>query len=242
MRTSLDFFSIRRWPIAITLLLLGIGVAVFVATSILAKVQSNYTTDISKYQESLPSYGVHRASLAAPFVVIATAIIIATDTTTTTATATYPASLSSQGMPITTTCRTLAPSVINLSTSDSIVPGQTMPQLGAYITRISSHSTPPQIRIPRDLADITAPPLSRVSDQITAYTLPTDVSHVSGLVGKWHVTTYWSCVTGAVQTHCGWHEPVLPGGNDISAAGSGKAALGALGVVAAAIVVGALLL
>jgi hypothetical protein len=35
---------------------------------------------------------------------------------------------------------------------------------------------------------------------------------------KYHMTTYWSCVTIATQVHCGWHEPVLPGGNEIAGA------------------------
>jgi hypothetical protein len=37
------------------------------------------------------------------------------------------------------------------------------------------------------------------------------------------VETFWSCVTFAVTTHCGWHEPVRPGpdanGNNLPAGG-----------------------
>jgi len=34
---------------------------------------------------------------------------------------------------------------------------------------------------------------------------------------KWHLTTYWSCVTfGPNQVDCGLHEPVLPGGTEIA--------------------------
>lgn len=55
------------------------------------------------------------------------------------------------------------------------------------------------------------------------------------------MTTFWSCnVWYGTSTHCGWHEPVLPGGTQVAAAPS----LGArrAGVVAgAALVVGALL-
>ena len=39
---------------------------------------------------------------------------------------------------------------------------------------------------------------------------------------KYHMTTYWSCVTIATQVHCGWHEPVLPGGDEIAAASGTK--------------------
>ncbi|KAH7399908.1 hypothetical protein BKA64DRAFT_468955 [Cadophora sp. MPI-SDFR-AT-0126] len=36
---------------------------------------------------------------------------------------------------------------------------------------------------------------------------------------KWHITTYWSCVTfGQDRVFCGWHEPVRPGGDEIAAA------------------------
>jgi hypothetical protein len=33
------------------------------------------------------------------------------------------------------------------------------------------------------------------------------------------MTTYWSCVTIATDVHCGWHEPVLAGGDEIARAG-----------------------
>ncbi|RFU26240.1 hypothetical protein B7463_g10098, partial [Scytalidium lignicola] len=32
---------------------------------------------------------------------------------------------------------------------------------------------------------------------------------------KYHQTTYFSCVTLGGQTHCGTHEPILPGGTEI---------------------------
>ncbi|KAJ5054106.1 uncharacterized protein L3040_000389 [Drepanopeziza brunnea f. sp. 'multigermtubi'] len=36
---------------------------------------------------------------------------------------------------------------------------------------------------------------------------------------KWHLTTYWSCATFAAgRVFCGWHEPVLPGGDEIAGA------------------------
>lgn len=42
------------------------------------------------------------------------------------------------------------------------------------------------------------------------------------LQGKYHQTTYWSCVTIATQVHCGWHEPILSGGDEIPAAAPGS--------------------
>ena len=35
---------------------------------------------------------------------------------------------------------------------------------------------------------------------------------------KYHQTTYWSCVTIQTDVHCGWHEPILAGGDEIAAA------------------------
>ncbi|PVH89228.1 hypothetical protein DL98DRAFT_647784 [Cadophora sp. DSE1049] len=54
---------------------------------------------------------------------------------------------------------------------------------------------------------------------------------------KWHITTYWSCVTfGQDRVFCGWHEPVRPGGDEIAAAN------GRLDTRAAALAAGALVL
>ena len=62
---------------------------------------------------------------------------------------------------------------------------------------------------------------------------------------KWHLTTYWSCVTDydvTTATHCGWHEPVLPGGDEISGApGQGCEAGGRIMVILVAAVAVALL-
>lgn len=52
---------------------------------------------------------------------------------------------------------------------------------------------------------------------------------------KYHQTTYWSCVTIATQVHCGWHEPILPGGNEIPAAAPGRGS-GRLGKVVGLVV------
>jgi hypothetical protein len=56
----------------------------------------------------------------------------------------------------------------------------------------------------------------------TGFILTPDLTAVSpGEAQKWHLTTYWSCVTYydvTTTTHCGWHEPVLPGGDEISGA------------------------
>ncbi|KAI1808806.1 hypothetical protein F4811DRAFT_1310 [Daldinia bambusicola] len=49
---------------------------------------------------------------------------------------------------------------------------------------------------------------------------------------KFVQTTYWSCVTFPLETHCGWHEPILDAGAaGMRYEGSGKVALRA-GVVA----------
>ncbi|KAI8965224.1 hypothetical protein F5Y11DRAFT_22256 [Daldinia sp. FL1419] len=54
--------------------------------------------------------------------------------------------------------------------------------------------------------------------------------HEIGL--KYVQTTYYSCVTFPLETHCGWHEPILDAGaSGMRCDGSGQAALRA-GVVA----------
>lgn len=75
-------------------------------------------------------------------------------------------------------------------------------------------------------------------------TLPPDLTAASpGEAQKWHLTTYWACVTyydETTTTHCGWHEPVLPGGDEISGAlGFGDGRL--IVAVAVAVAVGVLL-
>ncbi|KAI1653843.1 hypothetical protein F4813DRAFT_241312 [Daldinia decipiens] len=58
---------------------------------------------------------------------------------------------------------------------------------------------------------------------------------------KYVQTTYYSCVTFPLETHCGWHEPILDAGaSGIRCEGSGQVALRA-GVVAG-IVAGGLIL
>ena len=53
---------------------------------------------------------------------------------------------------------------------------------------------------------------------------------------KYHMTTYWSCVTIATQVHCGWHEPVLPGGDEVAGA-NGRGRVGVAAMFAAAVAV-----
>ncbi|KAI0411929.1 hypothetical protein F5X98DRAFT_356203 [Xylaria grammica] len=55
---------------------------------------------------------------------------------------------------------------------------------------------------------------------------------------KFVQTTYWACATFPMETHCGWHEPIL----DASSAGArvkgGSAArIGAVGAIAALVLV-----
>ncbi|KAI1407115.1 hypothetical protein F5Y13DRAFT_135162 [Hypoxylon sp. FL1857] len=59
---------------------------------------------------------------------------------------------------------------------------------------------------------------------------------------KYVQTTYWSCVTFPLETHCGWHQPILDAGAGRKGCeGSGQAALRAgvvAGVVAGGLVLG----
>jgi hypothetical protein len=58
----------------------------------------------------------------------------------------------------------------------------------------------------------------------------------SALQQKLHLTTFWTCIGIATQTHCGWSEPIEQGGSEIAAAPkdlnqkkmAGLAAVGAL--------------
>jgi hypothetical protein len=54
---------------------------------------------------------------------------------------------------------------------------------------------------------------------------------------KYHMTTYWSCVTIVTQVHCGWHEPVLPGGDEIAAAPGRKGRVGVAALLAGVVAV-----
>lgn len=54
---------------------------------------------------------------------------------------------------------------------------------------------------------------------------------------KYHMTTYWSCVTIATQVHCGWHEPVLPGGDEIAGANGRGVRVGVAAMFAAAVAI-----
>ncbi|KAI1081529.1 hypothetical protein F5B20DRAFT_68405 [Whalleya microplaca] len=56
---------------------------------------------------------------------------------------------------------------------------------------------------------------------------------------KYVQTTYWSCVTFPLETHCGWHEPILDAGAARIGCDGGRAALRA--GVAAGIVGGFML-
>ncbi|KAI1443594.1 hypothetical protein F5Y02DRAFT_199910 [Annulohypoxylon stygium] len=59
---------------------------------------------------------------------------------------------------------------------------------------------------------------------------------------KYVQTTYWSCVTFPLETHCGWHQPILDAGaGRMRCEGSGQAALRAgivAGVVAGGLALG----
>ncbi|PSS20598.1 hypothetical protein M430DRAFT_34827 [Amorphotheca resinae ATCC 22711] len=78
------------------------------------------------------------------------------------------------------------------------------------------------------------------SPQVGTITAPPSLEDVN-FQQKWHQTTYWSCVTIHTQVHCGWHEPVLPGGDEI--AGAPRAVCGkGVGVAVGVAVVGGLLM
>ncbi|KAI6712607.1 hypothetical protein JHW43_004835 [Diplocarpon mali] len=71
---------------------------------------------------------------------------------------------------------------------------------------------------------------------------PGDEAQLVSLQQKWHLTTYWSCATfGSERVFCGWHEPVLPGGDEIAAASRRADARVAAVVAVAAVLVGAAL-
>ncbi|KAI1451807.1 hypothetical protein F4805DRAFT_70900 [Annulohypoxylon moriforme] len=59
---------------------------------------------------------------------------------------------------------------------------------------------------------------------------------------KYVQTTYWSCVTFPLETHCGWHQPILDAGaGRVRCEGGGQAALRAgivAGVVAGGLALG----
>ncbi|KAI0836574.1 hypothetical protein F5Y06DRAFT_272828 [Hypoxylon sp. FL0890] len=58
---------------------------------------------------------------------------------------------------------------------------------------------------------------------------------------KYVQTTYWSCVTFPLETHCGWHQPILDAGaGRLGGEGNGQAVLRA-GIVAG-VIAGVLLL
>jgi hypothetical protein len=63
---------------------------------------------------------------------------------------------------------------------------------------------------------IPAPGTSTISGAVI--TEAPDVSKGISLQEKWHLTTYTTCVTLGSYVDCGVHEPVLPGGDDVSGA------------------------
>ncbi|KAI0012590.1 hypothetical protein F4779DRAFT_614315 [Xylariaceae sp. FL0662B] len=64
--------------------------------------------------------------------------------------------------------------------------------------------------------------------------------HGTGMGAKFVQTTYWSCVTFPLETHCGWHEPILDAGAARMVGCDGGRAVLRAGVVAG--VVGGLIL
>ncbi|KAI0853061.1 hypothetical protein F5Y00DRAFT_225259 [Daldinia vernicosa] len=151
-----------------------------------------------------------------------------------------PSGLSS---PLTTTTLTTIPSVttivssnipsiqINTSSSTSRLPSAaaaksrctTLPLDAPTSTSISTHTTfDPEITPSPEL-----PP-------------PGANFHEIGV--KYVQTTYYSCVTFPLETHCGWHEPILDAGaSGMRCEGSGQAALRAgvvAGIVAGGLVLG----
>ncbi|KAH8599448.1 hypothetical protein B0O99DRAFT_613929 [Bisporella sp. PMI_857] len=65
---------------------------------------------------------------------------------------------------------------------------------------------------------------------ITAGPSLEDVEKIE-LQQKWHVETYYSCVTRGTYSHCGWHKPVRPGGSEIAGAEGRGLERRALGIV-----------
>jgi hypothetical protein len=100
----------------------------------------------------------------------------------------------------------------------------------------SSFSTPPTAYV----IALTGTPTDTEEPQITEAPEFSDADMSMMLQEKYHITTYWSCVTIGTQVHCGWHEPVLPGGDEIAGAsgrmGNGKGRFGQVVALAVAVV------
>lgn len=89
------------------------------------------------------------------------------------------------------------------------------------------------------LIALTGTPTDTEEPQITEAPEILDGDMSLMLQEKYHMTTYWSCVTIATQVHCGWHEPVLPGGDEIAGApgrGTGNARVWAVMAAVVAVI------
>lgn len=145
--------------------------------------------------------------------------------------------------------------IINSLTPSSTGTSNATPTDPATETSISPSQPPEVIPTPDALLELRSDPASPVTSRptstdlvpeptaldpdstITTFAFPSGITNAQEFQEKWYVTTFWSCVTDNVQTHCGWHEPVLPGGDD-SVAGAVPEARPRL-VVAGAAAVGA---
>ncbi|OTB10188.1 hypothetical protein K445DRAFT_258017 [Daldinia sp. EC12] len=102
--------------------------------------------------------------------------------------------------------------------------------------------TPLPLNIPTSTTSTIASTETASDPEITSSPeLPPPGANFHEIGVKYVQTTYWSCVTFPLETHCGWHEPILDAGaGGIRSGVSGKVAWRA-GVVAG-IVAGGLML
>ncbi|KAI4862618.1 hypothetical protein F4820DRAFT_17765 [Hypoxylon rubiginosum] len=100
-------------------------------------------------------------------------------------------------------------------------------------TRTAPVETRSAVRLPGTAVSIMPIGTGSNSPQITPspeFDPPGGNFHEIG--AKFVQTTYWSCVTFPLETHCGWHEPILDAGaGRARCEGGGQAALRA-GIVA----------
>ncbi|KAK0102373.1 hypothetical protein ONS95_005995 [Cadophora gregata] len=119
--------------------------------------------------------------------------------------------------------------ITSSTTSTPASPASALQASSTSFSRLSSLATSSSTLAPpttteTDEARITPKPDFKPGDELEL-----------SLKQKWHITTYYSCVTfGQNRVFCGWHEPVRPGGDEIAAAN------GRLDTTAAALAAGAL--
>ncbi|KAI1466253.1 uncharacterized protein F4812DRAFT_461223 [Daldinia caldariorum] len=147
-----------------------------------------------------------------------------------------PSSLSSSSTATATTLATIpsvATTVSNCVASAQLNMSSPTRRLTGASVALGTRCTSLPLDIPTSTTSTFVPTGTASDPEITpSPELPLEGVNFHTIDIKYVQTTYWSCVTFPLETHCGWHEPIL----DAGAAGmryedSGKVALRA-GVVA----------